>query len=84
MIGLILLTLMNILLLAYIAWKDWMHSAELRQLHLLLKAKDVPEFIQATGPAPETPEAEPAADLVYPEDAEPQDVIDAVRNHQSS
>ena len=66
-------------LLVYHVWKDVNHRRQIEQLQLLVKAKDVPEFITSTMVQPTTTEAEPS-DVVYPEEMldDPEALLDAV------
>jgi hypothetical protein len=82
----IALAIVIAMLLAYHGWKDVQHRRQIDRLSVLLKAKDVPEFIAglpAIDPKP-TKEQEPQDDLVPLEEATPEEALAALRNTTTS
>lgn len=78
-ISIIALALLNAALLAYHVWKDWTHRKQIEALQLLVKAKDVPEFVQAVAQPEPAADAEPESDLVNPEEAGAETLIKAIQ-----
>lgn len=71
-----------VLLIAYTAWKDFLYQKHLARLELLVKSRDVEEFVRAEAAEaeinePDEPlESDDTEDL---DDVDPQDTIAAIR-----
>jgi len=76
------LTVLIVLVLAYDAWKDYQHRKQIDRLSLLIKAKDVPEFIAARAAEEADDEKEePAEELLPLEEATPEEALAALRKN---
>jgi hypothetical protein len=76
----VLLITALVLVLTYDAWKDQQHRKQVDRLSLLLKAKDVPEFLMARDAGDDPDEPTPEDDQTIPlEDATPEEALAALK-----
>lgn len=76
----ILLSVLVLAILGYHAWETREHRKQLDRLALLIKSKDVPEFLAAVPPKSEEAAIEqPQDDSVPIEDVSPEETLEALR-----